>query len=177
MREALGLIHCYTGENKGKTTAALGLALRACGNGLKVLIVQFLKSSVTGELHAIEQLEGIKLIRNDEKFPFIWKMNDDQKKDITCIHNALLTEASKLVENGQVDLLVMDELSATYNNLLIDHQLVKDFVDNKPENLELVITGRDLDDYFVQKADYITEMKKIKHPFDQGISSRKGIEF
>lgn len=177
MDETLGLIHCYTGENKGKTTAALGLALRASGAGLKVLIIQFLKSGQSGELNAIKQIDGITIKRNDKKFPFMWKMDDQQKVDIKTIHNNLLKEAIEHVEKGEVDLLILDELSATYNYLLIDREMVEDFVDNKPKSLEMVITGRDLDDFFVQKADYITEMKKIKHPYDKGITSRKGIEF
>jgi cob(I)alamin adenosyltransferase len=185
----LGRTHVYFGDGKGKTTAAVGLAIRAAGYGLNVVFVQFLKGRKTGETGPLEKL-GVQVIRSEKTTRFTWEMTDEQRKEYGDIQAELLDAAKEAVQavkavqaeqavqdKEQVDLLVLDEaLNATSCGLL-DDEMLKDFVLTKPESLELVLTGRPLPDWLVERADYITEMKKHKHPFDSGVDARKAIEF
>ena len=139
-----GLIHLYTGEGKGKTTAAMGLALRAAGAGKKVLILQFMKGRDTGELHSIAHIPAIRILRSEKDFGFFSSMSQVDKEALTKIHNRLLDEAVRQVSAGEA---------------------------------ELVCTGRDAADFIVDAADYITEMRCIRHPFEKGIPARRGVEF
>lgn len=172
-----GCIHIYCGEGKGKTTASLGLALRAAGSGMKVIIVQFLKGRETSELNSLKRLPNIKVIRNTKDFGFFRSLAEEEIQEITDMHTKNLKSAIDKVESGTCDLLILDELCAAYENSLIDKKIVRDMIVNKPEQLELVITGRNPDNLFIEHADYISEVKKIRHPYDKNISARKGIEF
>lgn len=176
MNSKLGLIHIYCGDGKGKTTAAFGLALRAAGRGFSIYIAQFLKSSETGELQTISSLSNISIIRSKKKFPFSFNMNDYQKAEITNIHNMIFDEAVSRCDEKQCDVLILDEIIAAYNYGYIDKLKVDSFLENPPENVEIILTGRNPSQKFIQIADYVSEIKKIKHPFDKGISAREGIE-
>ena len=171
------MIHIYTGEGKGKTTAALGLALRAAGAGQKVIFLQFLKGRQTSELAALALIPNIKVIRNDKAYPFFKFMTPEQKASITQEHNQMLREAIELVEAGECDLLVLDEAMAAYQHHTVDKSMIHRFFDEPYENLELVLTGRNAREYFIEKADYVTEMLKKKHPYDVGYNAREGIEY
>jgi len=172
-----GLIHIYCGEGKGKTTAAMGLAIRAIGNGKRVFIIQFIKGGPTGELKVLLQQPNVTILRSKEGTPFIFHMTEEQKREITVYQNRQLEQAIHHAANGHCDLLILDEIMAVYNNNLINKEKLKQFIANKPEKLELVLTGRDPDEYMIQAADYVTEMKKIKHPFDRWIPARLGVEW
>lgn len=172
-----GMIHIYTGEGKGKTTAALGLALRAAGAGKKVVILQFLKGSHTSELNTLALIPSVTVIRNDKQYPFFKYMTAEQKASITAEQNALFGKAMELVNSGECDLLILDEVMAAYQHHTIDKSLIHDLLDNKPYALELVMTGRNAREYFIEKADYVTEMLKKKHPYDAGFEAREGIEY
>ncbi len=174
--ENLGLIHIYTGEGKGKTTASIGLTIRMLGNGGKVIFSQFLKSWNTGEVSVLESLHGVKVIRNSKPFPFTNQMTDEQKNEIVTIHNNLLEAIKAELKKEKYHMIVMDEIMATYNLKLIDTELVDDFIKNKPKDIELVLTGRDPEEKFIKLADYVSDIHKVKHPFDKGVESRKGIE-
>ena len=167
------MIHIYCGDGKGKTTAAIGLAVRMAGYGKKVLFVQFMKSSHTGELKILAAEENIKVVRCDKHYGFFNSMNEADKENIIQSHNANL----KYIESNMsdFDMLVLDEVFSAYNYGLLDKELLCGIVDNYTG--ELVLTGRDPHEWFTERADYITEMKKVKHPYDKGITAREGIEF
>lgn len=171
----LGKIHLYTGDGKGKTTAALGLGMRAAGNGIEVLVVQFQKGSATGELDSLDKL-GIRVLRNHKDYGFIRNMTLEDRKNITAENNANLKEALEWVKNREC-VLILDELMSVYNNGLIDRELVGKMMEQPLGNVELVLTGRNADALFAEKCDYLTEMCCRKHPFTKGVSARKGIEF
>ena len=167
------MVHIYCGDGKGKTTAAIGLAVRMAGYGKKVMFVQFMKGSYTGELEMLIARRNIKVMRCDRHYGFFRSMTDDDKEDIFQYHNANL----RYVEWNMTDydMLVLDEVFSAYNHDLLDRELLRDIIDNYKG--ELVLTGRDPQEWFTERADYITEMKKIKHPYDKGIKAREGIEF
>lgn len=171
------MIHIYCGEGKGKTTAALGLAIRAAGSGMNVHIVQFLKGNPTSELQSIELIPNITISRPQKNYGFTFSMTDSQKAELTICHNALLNEAFERIKNGDIQLLILDEFFAAYNSSLIDHTLPDKIVFENPENCELVLTGRNPSEKFIRIADYVSEIKAVKHPFTKGITARKGIEY
>lgn len=173
----MGLVHIYCGDGKGKTTAALGLALRAAGSGMSVHIVQFLKSEKTSELETLKCIPKISVDRCSENFGFTFQMNEEEKKRQEKCHNEMLERAKKMLEEGLVDMLILDEFNAAYAHDLLDKQLADTIVFSKPEKVELVLTGRDPKPKFVERADYVSEIKAVKHPFSNGIKARKGIEF
>ena len=172
----LGLVHIYCGDGKGKTTAALGLALRALGHGYKVLLVQFLKSQDTGELKVFDSIPNTKVLRSREKFGFTFQMTEEQKKRCIIEHNKLLEKAREICSLDQIDLIILDEIISAYNYNLVNRAETIKFLKEKPKNLEVVLTGRDPAAELLQFADYISEIKKIKHPFDRGITARTGVE-
>jgi len=174
--ENKGLIHLYYGDGKGKTTAAIGLAVRAAGSGFKVMIVQFLKNLTTGELAVLERNPNIIILRGKEGTQFSFSMTDEQKDKTKVVHNENLKQAIRLAESGECDLLILDEAVGAYARELIDREMLETFVRNKPDRLELVLTGRNPAEWMIQSADYVSEIKKIKHPYDAGIPARKGIE-
>ena len=157
-----GLLEIYCGDGKGKTTAALGLALRAAGCGLRVHIVQFLKGTETGELAPLAQIPQISLVRCDKNWGFTFSMTEQDKKEITVCHNRMLQEAISMAKSGEIDVLIFDEFQAAYAHGL---------------TLELVLTGRNPDPVFLEAADYVSEIHGVRHPYQKQIPARKGIEF
>jgi len=173
-----GLKHVYYGNGKGKTTAALGLAMRAAGCGQKVVIVQFLKDWKCGELSQLDLLPNITVFRG--KAPggaFVHEMTDEQKSATKAVHDENLRKALDLVSSGQCDMLVLDEATDAYDLGVLDAELLESLFTDKPEQLELVVTGHSPDKRFLEWADYVTEMVKRKHPYDDGIVARRGVEF
>ena len=168
------MIHIYTGENKGKTTAALGLALRAAGRGMDVIIAQFLKGRDTGELHTLSRIPNITLLRNSRDYGFVFNMSSEDRERMTAEQNANLDTVIESRREGV--LLVLDEAIAAYTLNTIDRSKLEALLDD-PRGAEIVLTGRDAPQNLIDKADYVTEMRKIKHPFDEGKPARRGIEF
>lgn len=173
----MGLIHIYCGDGKGKTTAAVGLALRAAGQGMKVHFIQFLKGSETGEINILKHIKGITVARCDRNYGFYNTMSDKDKTEIICCHNNMLSNAIVLANQESIDMLIMDEFNAAYNYGLMDKVTAENFIINKPERLELIITGRNPVEKFMEKADYVSCIKAVKHPYEKGINARKGIEY
>ena len=169
------MIHIYCGDGKGKTTAGLGLILRHVGAGGSAVLAQFLKSSPTGELAALERL-GVPILRNDLPHGFFPSMTDETKARVLAQHNRTLAEAARLARTNACTLLVLDELCAAYNLGLIDRAAALDLLDDHGA-AELVLTGRDPAPELLERADYITEMKLVRHPYERGVKARKGIEF
>ena len=172
-----GLIHIYCGENKGKTTASVGLSVRAAGAGKKVLFTQYLKRGDSAELKSLALIPGIKTMVCDKPYGFIWTMSEAEKAAARADFSGLFEEAAGLAKAEAYDLLVLDEILGAIACGMVPEEAVLDFLKNKPENLEVVLTGRDPSDALIELADYVTEMKKIKHPFDQGVQARYGIEY
>ena len=177
MSENKGLIHIYCGDGKGKTTAALGLALRAAGAGKKVLLVQLLKGNPTSELESLALIPNITVIRPEKSFGFTFNMNDEQKAELTDIHNRLLDKAFNAMTAGELDMLIIDEFFGAYNKKLVDTNTADKIVFQKNKQCELILTGRDPQEKFISAADYVSEIKCVKHPYMQGIKARKGIEY
>ncbi len=166
-------IHVYTGNGKGKTTAALGLALRAAGADLKVFIGQFLKRGNYSEIKAItrfselitaEQFGGKRFIRGE--------ITEKDKK----LAAQGLKRIKEIVLSGNYDLVILDEINVAMNLKLLSCREVLEVIESKPANVEMVLTGRSAPDQIIEKADLVTEMKLIKHYFSKGIKARKGIE-
>ena len=169
-------IHIYCGDGKGKTTAAIGLAVRAAGNGQKVILTQFLKDGSSSELNILRELPQVKVLSCTKQFGFFWRMLEEQKEEARKAYQALFEEATEEAVKSHAFLLVMDEFMAAYHHGMIDREAALKFLKEKPENLEVVLTGRDPAPELVELADYVSEIQKRKHPFDQGIPARKGIE-
>ena len=175
-----GLIHIYCGTGKGKTTAAVGLACRAAGRGKKVIFCQFMKGSVTGEIAALEKL-GVGIIRAPESHGFLYKMNEKQKTAFGALQQKLYLEIFGFMDNPSDEqapsLIVLDEVLDALSAGLITEEDIRKLLSAKPADTELVLTGRAAPVWLEEQAGYITEMKKIKHPWDEGIAAREGVEY
>ena len=173
----MGLIHIYCGDGKGKTTAAMGLGMRAAGQNMKVLLTQFLKSNTTGELNSIEKLkEYFHVVKGRPVGKFVWNMNDEEKAEAKEEHTKRFNEIIEKAIIENYDMLILDEIIATINIGFIELDRVIEFLNNKPSNLEVIMTGRDPKEELIELANYVSEIKCIKHPFNEGIPSRIGIE-
>ena len=169
------MIHIYCGDGKGKTTAALGLICRHVGAGGSAVLAQFLKSLPTGELATLEKL-GVPVFRNELPHGFFPNMSEEMQKKVREMHNRTLAEVTQRTRANTCSLLVLDELCAALSLGLIDREAVLSLLDDHGE-AELVITGRSPCEEVLSRADYVTEMKLVKHPYEKGVNARKGIEF
>jgi cob(I)alamin adenosyltransferase len=166
-------VQVYTGDGKGKTTAALGLALRAAGAGLRTYIGQFVKGMKYSELESLKRFSDLITIHQYGRDCFIDK--DPEKEDIQMAREGL-DKAEKAMTSGKYDLIILDEATiATYYNLFSVDELLA-VVEKRPEEVELVITGRRADARIIEVADLVTEMKEIKHYYQEGVQAREGIE-
>jgi len=170
----VGLIQIYTGDGKGKTTAALGLALRAAGSGMKVLIIQFMKKWDYGELYSLKLIPHITLETFGTK-EFIYK-GKAKKIDYEEAEKAF-SFGVEGVQSGNYDLVIFDELNMALYYELLDLKEVIKKIKEKPEKVEVVITGRKAPQEIIEIADLVTEMREVKHPYQKGVEARKGIEF
>ena len=168
-----GYIQVYTGNSKGKTTAALGLALRAAGTGLKVFMAQFIKKRRCSEHKALERLKDLITIR--QYGAGFLKKGKPEGSDIEAARKGF-EEVKKIISSKAYDMVILDEINvALYHNLLnIDDVL--NLLEKKPANIEIVLTGRYADKRIIKKADLVTEMKEIKHYYKKGVKARRGIE-
>ena len=171
-----GLIHIYCGDGKGKTTAAVGLAVRCAGRGNKVLLVQFLKSRDSGELYSLAKLPDIEVMRGKGSKKFTFQMNEEEKHALLIEHNKMFEQVLAKIKNGGYSLLILDEVIGALNAKVFEMPKLIEFLRHKPENLEVVLTGRNPAQELVEIADYVSEMRKVKHPMDKGIMAREGIE-
>jgi cob(I)alamin adenosyltransferase len=170
-----GYVQVYTGNCKGKTTAALGLAFRAMGRGLKTYIGQFMKGRLYGELEAAKKVEPFIIIEQYGKKGFMHVKNPPQQKDIDMAQKGL-EKARQAMLKGGYNIVVMDEvITANYFNLVSLTDIL-DLINNKPEDIELVLTGRYAPRELIDAADLVTEMVEIKHYYQQGVAARDGIE-
>jgi len=170
-----GLIHIYCGDGKGKTTAAIGLAVRAAGAGKKVVFTQFFKDGSSSEIKVLQGVENIQILHCNTVRGFWKRMTDAQKARASADYTQLFSDVTRLAMDA--DLLVLDEIIAACNHGAVTEVVVADFLRSKPERLEVVLTGRNPSEHLLRLADYVTQMQKSKHPYDRGIAARKGIEF
>ena len=170
--ERTGLLHLYYGDGKGKTTAAMGLALRALGSGKRVVVLQFLKGGQSGEIPLLEQL-GAKIYRGKAGQKFVFQMNDAEKAETCALQNANL--AAAMAEPA--DLLVLDEAGSAWELDMVDKALLQQAVLQRPAGQECVLTAHAAPQWMLDAADYVTEMKCLRHPYQKGVAARKGIEY
>ena len=176
-RKKTGLVHLYCGDGKGKTTAAMGLITRALGHGFKVLLVQFLKSGQSGELVSLRRLPGFAVMAGQVTGKFSISMTDEEKAATRALHLAFFRKAVRQVTDGPVDLLVLDEIIGAIESQLMDENELIAFLDDRPAHLEVVMTGRRASPAVLERADYISEIACVRHPFQRGIRARRGIEY
>ena len=155
-----GLIHIYCGDGKGKTTAATGLAIRGAGYLMKVIFVQFMKDGSSNELKILNDIDNIDVMVCRKHLGFSWNMDDEKKKIAEQEYS-----------------IIFDEIMSALSCKFVSEEKVLKFLKEKPEKLEVIMTGRNPSQELIDKADYVSEVKKIKHPFDKGVSSRIGIEY
>jgi len=169
-----GYIHIYTGNGKGKTTAAFGLALRSVGAGKRIYIAQFVKGQPYSEIEAVNMFLPAITIKQYGLDCFIY--NKPTFKDIEAARNGL-ADVKRIISEGDFDMVILDEACiAIYYNLFTSGELIE-ILNAKPETMEIIITGRYATDDLIEFADLVTEMKEIKHYYAKGIEARKGIEF
>jgi cob(I)alamin adenosyltransferase len=188
-KKTKGLVILYTGDGKGKTTAALGMALRAAGHGMKILIVQFIKSFKSyGELEFVKSFKSygeLKFVKNYDCGIEIKTMGKGYVKIKGDVHSfeehvaaarETLEYAREQIQSGKFDIVVLDEINIALDKKLINMKEVADLIRQKPPYLHLVLTGRNAPRKLIQLADLVSEVKEIKHPFKGGIAAQKGIE-
>ena len=172
-----GYIHIYEGDGKGKTSTAVGLSVRCAGSGQTVVFSQFLKDNSSSEVAVLEQISGINYVRCEKHFGIFFQMNEEEKEEARAYYRQHFMKAVNIALEKKARLFVMDELMSAYNLGVVDQKAVLDFLKTKPEEMEVVMTGRDPALELLELADYVSKVVKIKHPFDQGVPARKGIEF
>jgi cob(I)alamin adenosyltransferase len=170
-----GYIQVYSGNGKGKTSAALGLALRAAGHGLETFFGQFLKGQDYGELSSIQKLSGLITIEQFGRRGFIHVTKNPDKEDIERAQKGL-RKCSRMMKSGKYHVIVLDEINVAVHFNLLTEKDIHDFLDEKPEGTEVILTGRYAPQSFIERADLVTEMKEIKHYYKKGVKARPGIE-
>ncbi len=171
-----GLVHIYEGSGKGKSTAGVGLTVRCAGCGFPVVYSQFLKDGTTGEMNILRQIPNVTILVEERHFKFSFLMTPEEKVEAKKCYTELFKKVTQAAVEKSARLLVMDEMIDLCNAELIDTQLVVDFLKNRPEELEVVMTGRNPKPELAELADYMTKMDAVKHPYQKGIPARKGIE-
>ncbi|MGC8998496.1 MAG: cob(I)yrinic acid a,c-diamide adenosyltransferase [Candidatus Bathyarchaeia archaeon] len=170
-----GLVQVYTGDGKGKTSAAFGLALRAIGRGLKVYIIQFIKGGFDyGELYVVDKLPNLTL-KAFGRGKFVTE-HPPSETDVRLAEEAFQL-AEKIVKSGEYDLVILDEVNVALNLKLISIEKVLELIRSKPKHVELVLTGRYAPKEIIDVADLVTEMQEVKHPYKRGCQAREGIDF
>lgn len=177
MADCVNCLHVYFGEAKGKTTASMGLALRACGRGCKVLAAQFLKDNQSGELAALSRLEGVRLLMDEPITKFTFQMNDAEKQALKAQYARFLQTIDASHDEFHPQLMVLDELLVAENKGFVTRETLEPLLDKWLQDCEVVLTGRYLSDWLLERADYATEMRKHRHPYDRGLCARPGVEY
>lgn len=174
MSKELGLIHIYTGSGQGKTSAAFGLVLRALGAGFKVCLIQFMKAGQYSEVKALKEFQNIKIYQFGRK-SFV-NLKKPAKIDIDLAEKGL-EKVKEVFKSKKYDLVILDEINVAVKFKLLKLPELLKLIKEKPKGLELVLTGRFAHPKVIKLADYVTEMKEIKHPFKRGVLARRGIDY
>lgn len=171
-----GLVHLYCGDGKGKTTAAMGLALRSIGHRKSVVIAQFLKDGTSGECRFLSTLDHVTVLAANPVGKFSFAMTEAEKEQTQNAIGRTFDAATQFAVREHAFLLILDEVCAAITCGFLEEDRVISFLQNKPDTLEVVMTGRDPSERLQAEADYISEICKRKHPYDRGIGAREGIE-
>ncbi len=175
MQAQIGLVQVYTGNGKGKTTAALGQALRAYGHGFKIIVIQFMKGKINyGELKAVKKLDGFEI--EQYGLPTFVEKNNPSEEDLELARKGL-ERAKEVLKDGKYDMVILDEANIAIDYGLIPISEVIELIKNKPSHVELVLTGRYAPKEIIEIADLVTEMREIKHHYQKGVQAREGIEY
>ncbi len=172
----MGLIHIYCGDGKGKTTAGMGLCARAAGHGFRVLIYQFMKDNSTSERKVLNLSENITIIEGLPQEKFSFAMTDEEKARRKDYYERQLRLVTQKAVSEKYDVLFLDEVIYAIRAGMLREAPLLSFLKEKPDALEVILTGQDPSQALIDAADYVSEIKKIKHPFDRGIRAREGIE-
>lgn len=176
MKKDTGLVHIYYGDGKGKTTTGMGLSIRAAGCGYRVLLYQFMKDNGTSERKILEDIANITIIDGLEREKFSFRMTEDEKKERRAFYEEQFLKITRIAREGNYDVLFMDEVVYTIGAGLLDEKVVLNYLRKKPEDLEIIMTGNMPSQELIELADYVSEIKKVKHPYDKGKKARIGIE-
>lgn len=176
MKKETGYIHIYCGDGKGKTTTGMGLCTRAAGYGYRVLIYQFMKDNKTSERKILEQIPNVTFVDGLEQEKFSFQMTPEEKSSRKAYYEEQFSYITEKAEVEDYDILFCDELIYTIRAGLFDENILISYLKRKPEHLEVILTGQNPSEALIQLADYVSEIRKIKHPFDKGLPARKGIE-
>ncbi|MDO4478435.1 MAG: cob(I)yrinic acid a,c-diamide adenosyltransferase [Lachnospiraceae bacterium] len=172
-----GLIHIYTGNGKGKSTAAAGLAIRFAGMGGKVVFAQFMKTNKTSEFKVMQEVDNIDFYLPDRSFGFSFKMTEEKKAEAAAYYPGYLKAAFDHAVAAKAGLLVLDEVINADRKGFLDHEALVQLLKDKPEDMEVVMTGRKPAEDLVALSDYVSSIEMVKHPYTEGVPARKGIEF
>ena len=168
-----GYVQVYTGNGKGKTTAVLGLSIRAAGAGFKVFIAQFMKNGDYSEIKALKRFSDLITVEQFGSGYFV--RGKPTPEDIECAQKGI-EKIKSIVSSGNYKIIILDEANVAVKVGLFPVEDILSIIDNKPEKVEIVITGRNADQRIIEKSDLVTEMKEIKHYFPKGVKARVGIE-
>ncbi len=173
------MIHVYKGNGKGKTSAAIGLAIRAAGAGKRVVFARFMKGNESGEIPVLQQISGIRVLTLSRPYPFTWEMTSEDRTQIIGEHDEMLETLCKLSRSGEADVFVLDEITYPVTLGLVREESWKQLLSMAREKTETewVFTGQDPSAQMLEAADYITDMQAVRHPYERGIAARKGIEY
>lgn len=171
-----GLIHIYEGDGKGKTTAAIGLAVRVAGAGGNVLFTQFLKDGTSSEISVLNKIKGMEVYSCTEKLGFVFRMNKEEKAAAAKVYDRYFEEIKKRLLKLDYHLLVLDEVLDACSTGILQEQKLYTFLMAKQPHLEVVMTGHSCTERLEQLADYYSKITKVHHPYDRGIKARMGIE-
>lgn len=175
-----GLIQVYHGDGKGKTTAVVGLSVRAAGNHEAVLFVQFMKDGSSSEISVLKEIPGIEYASIDGPIKFYNRMNDQEKESFNGSQRELFQKIRKKIDHMAIEkggLVVLDEITYLISYGILSESDVVELLKNKPQNIEIALTGRNPSPQILALADYISCIKCEKHPFFNGVEARKGIEY
>ncbi len=173
----MGLIHIYCGDGKGKTTAGMGLCARAAGAGLRVLIIQFMKDNSSAERSLLGLSENITFEKGPAQEKFSFEMTPEEKAERKALYEKRLREAARRAVEENYDVLFLDESIYALRAGLLEETWLLEFLEKKPEKLEVILTGQEPSAALIQAADYVSEIRKVKHPYEKGVAAREGIEF
>ncbi|MEX1376478.1 MAG: cob(I)yrinic acid a,c-diamide adenosyltransferase [Eubacteriales bacterium] len=172
-----GYLQVYTGNGKGKTTAAVGLAVRGAGAGLQVVVSQFMKAMDTSEVKILNKIENVDILRYAQSKKFVWDMTDKEKEHLGELMHRQLSDTLKEAKKDKADIVIFDELLGAFHAGFIGREQIENMLDNRPDTVEYIITGRNAPEWLLDRADLVTEMTEYKHYMAEGVNGRKGIEF
>lgn len=171
-----GKVHIYYGDGKGKTTAGMGLVLRAAGAGKKVLLYQFMKDNTSSERNILKRIPEIVVEEGPEHIKFGFQMSEEEKEAQKAFYKEIFQKIVQRLKKESWDVLFLDEIIYTISAGLFPEEELITFLKERPDSLEIILTGNTPDDALKAQADYVSHIKKEKHPFDEGLAARRGIE-